>query len=198
VIKARASAMQEAAQQSDGIMFAVLGAPQADVEQACSEAGGYVVPVNYNCPGQIVIAGKADAAQRAANTLEQNGIKVVRLSVNAAFHSKLMADAAETFFGSIQSFPFSKLSLPLYSNITGDVALVEDVPHYLKQQMTSPVRFIDEMASLSRDGFDTFIEFGPGKTLCGFIKRGIKGAKMMNVENPATLSKCLAAINLDN
>jgi [acyl-carrier-protein] S-malonyltransferase len=198
VINARASAMQEAAQQSDGIMFAILGTAQEDVEQACGEAGGYVVPVNYNCPGQIVIAGQADAAQRAAKALEQNGSKVVRLSVNAAFHSRLMSDAAETFYNTIYAFDFAKLSLPVYSNITGDVALIEDLPHYLKLQMTSPVKFSDEMVSMSRDEFDTFIEFGPGKTLCGFIKRGIKGAQTMNVDNLASLSKCLAALGLDN
>lgn len=198
VIKERAKAMQDAAQRSSSAMYAVLGSRQEDILRACEDAGGYVVPVNYNCPGQTVIAGEESAAQTAANTLAENGVKVVRLSVNAAFHSKLMAEASDVFYDRIHSLPFLQVNTPIYSNVTGDLVTIEDIPGYLQRQMISPVKFADEMVSMARDGFDTFIEFGPGKTLCGFIRRGIKEAKSFNVENPATLSKCLSTPGLDS
>jgi [acyl-carrier-protein] S-malonyltransferase len=191
VIKERANAMQAAAMSADGAMFAIIGSTEDDINHACENAGGYVVPVNFNCPGQIVIAGEACAAENASKILERGKVKVVRLAVNAAFHSKLMYDASISFYDSIKSFVFSSPVIPFYSNITGDVSTVENLPLYLKLQMASPVRFIDEMASMSRDGFDTFIELGPGRTLCGFIRKGIKDARVFNVEDRASLSKCL-------
>jgi [acyl-carrier-protein] S-malonyltransferase len=197
VIAQRAAAMQSAAENSNGVMFAVLGLQNNDVERLCEAAyastGGYVVPVNYNCPGQVVIAGEEEAAQSAAQSLGSAGAKVVKLAVNAAFHSKLMSAAAGQFYDKISGIAFNRPNKTVYSNVTGDKIELSDVAEYLKTQMTSPVRFNDEMLSLSRDGFDSFIEFGPGKTLCGFIKRGIKGATSYRVDDLKSAVQCLEA-----
>lgn len=195
VIKERAQAMQAAAESSSSAMYAVIGAKNEEIEKACADAststGGYVVPVNYNCPGQIVIAGGEASAQAAAQTLSDAGVRVVRLAVNAAFHSKLMVPASETFYEKIKDFTFKTAGTTVYSNVTGDSVTIEDIPGYLKKQMVSPVRFDNEMVSMTRDGIDTFIEFGPGKTLCGFIRRTLKGAAFFNIEDSKTVSKCL-------
>jgi [acyl-carrier-protein] S-malonyltransferase len=202
VIKERAVAMQAAAESTPGVMFAVIGASSADVEKICAEAselkGGYVVPVNYNCPGQIVLAGEEESAQAAANILSESGIRVVQLKVNAAFHSKLMTSAAIRFYDKISNLDFERNKTVFYSNINGDKEDISDVADYLKRQMTSPVRFDKQMESMSRDGFDSFVEFGPGKTLCGFIRRGIKGASSLNVEDLKTVQKCLEALSTRN
>lgn len=194
VIKERAEAMQRAAEATGGAMFAVIGTPEDVIDSACAQAGGYVVPVNYNCPGQIVIAGETRSAVAAANLLEQQGARVVRLAVNAAFHSKLMQDASESFFSAISGYAFSTPTVPVYSNLTGDVTEIDNLPLYLKRQMISPVRFIDEMNAMSRDGFDTFIELGPGRTLCGFLRKGIRQARSQHVEDKDSFDKCLASL----
>ncbi|MDR3552811.1 MAG: ACP S-malonyltransferase [Clostridia bacterium] len=193
VINARARAMQKAAESSDGAMYAVIGPSAQEIEAACSQADGYVIPVNYNCPGQIVIAGECGAAQRAADALKDSGARVVRLAVNAAFHSRLMLDAAGEFYAQISQYKYAVPRIGFYSNVTGGRAQIDDIPLYLKGQMTSPVRFIDETGAMSRDGIDAFIELGPGRALCGFIRKGIQGAATFNVEDPKSLEKCLAA-----
>jgi [acyl-carrier-protein] S-malonyltransferase len=197
VIAERASAMQSAAESTPGAMFAVIGAAPEVVEKACADvsekSGGYAVPVNYNCPGQIVIAGEEETVNAAAQSLSDAGIRVVRLSVNAAFHSKLMAPAAARFYDRISGFSFGGLNTDFYSNVSGDKSDITDLPSYLRVQMTSPVRFSQEMESMSRDGFDTFVEFGPGKTLCGFIRRGLKGASFNNIEDLKSAQKCIQA-----
>lgn len=198
VISERAAAMQQAAEETAGAMFAILGAEPKAVEDACAAAcasnGGYAAPVNYNCPGQIVIAGQEATVSSAAHLLEEAGHRTVRLAVNAAFHSRLMEQASARFYAKICDFKFSPPAADFYSNVTGDKETVSDVAAYLKKQMISPVRFSQEMQSMSRDGITTFVELGPGKTLCGFIRRGIKGAKFYNVEDPKSLDRCLKAL----
>ena len=194
VIRERARAMQHAAEQTGGAMAAVIGARPEAIDAACEAAGGYVVPVNYNCPGQTVIAGESAALEQAVKTLAESGVRTVRLAVNAAFHSRLMEPAAQDFYEAIRGFAFDTPSYPLYSNLTGDVCGIGDIPAYLRRQMVSPVRFADEMAAMSRDGFDTFVELGPGRTLCGFIRKGLRGARFFNVEDAASLQKCREAL----
>ncbi|HEX3027688.1 MAG TPA: ACP S-malonyltransferase, partial [Clostridia bacterium] len=195
VIRSRAQAMQKAANESKSAMFAIIGAQADAIEDACKNASGYVVPVNYNSPGQIVIAGEEEAAQAAAKILSGTGVRVVRLAVNAAFHSRLMENASKCFHDEIKDFSFSKPAVDFYSNITGDRTLIDDIPEYLKKQMTSPVLFSNEMSSMFRDGIDTFIELGPGKTLCGFIRKGLKGVRALNIEDVKSLEKCLNVLD---
>lgn len=199
VIKERANAMQEAAESTKGAMFAILGSDSETVEGACESAckrtGGYCAPVNYNCPGQIVIAGEEETVKSAAQELSDGGRRVVRLAVNAAFHSKLMQNASVRFFDKIKGYEFTKPAKTFYSNVTGDKVEIENAHEYLKKQMISPVRFSQEMESMKRDGISKFIEFGPGKTLCGFVRRGIKGMPFCNVENPDGVNKCIELLS---
>ena len=194
VIACRAKAMQKAAEESGGAMYAVIGPSAGQIEDACARAGGYVVPVNYNCPGQIVIAGENGAALRASKLLQEGGARVVKLAVNAAFHSETMRGAAEESYEGLSSLPLLPPKGVFYSNLTGGRAEIDDTALYLKTQMASPVLFKDEMDAMARDGFETFIELGPGRTLCGLVRRGIKSARAYNVEDKKSLLKCLEAV----
>ena len=195
IIGERAAAMQDAAERQKGAMFAILGRDEPEILAACEAADGYVVPVNYNCPGQIVIAGEEDAAVRASDALKDAGAKVVRLAVNAAFHSKMMEGASSRFKAAVAAIPFEQPRIPFYSNVTGAaMPAIPDVSAYLAQQMISPVRFTDELLAMNQAGIDTFVELGPGKTLCGLARKTIKGARTFPADNMQALEKAAAGI----
>lgn len=200
VIKARADAMQRASDAANGAMVAVLGLPSAAVAEQCEKTEGYAVPVNFNCPGQTVIAGDEKAVLAAAASLKALGAKTVRLAVSSAFHSALMESASHEFYEKIAGIRFAKPKVPVYSNVTGGL-LDEagkasdgiDLAGYLRRQMVSPVRFEQEMEAMKAAGYTRFIELGPGKTLCGFIRRGIRGAETYNIQDMESADACFEA-----
>jgi len=172
LINERARLMQAAAEKTPGAMYAVLGLTDGQIEDCLSEIEG-VYPVNYNCPGQVVIAGTEAAAEKAAAELLQLGARrALRLSVNGAFHTPLMAEAARGIREFAKSIAFSPLAVPLYSNASAaPVAAGTDIPAYLETHMISPVRFTDEVRRMRADGYDEFAELGPGKVLTGLVKK---------------------------
>lgn len=192
VIKARAAAMQKAAEQNSGAMYAIIGKSAEEIEQVCSEIDGYVVPVNYNSAAQTVIAGETDAAERAAAKFSEMGAKAVKLGVSSAFHSKLMQPAAEEFAPAISGITFNKPNVEFYSNLTGGLQTdFENMPEKLARHIVSPVRFTSELAALQAAGYENFIELGPNKVLTGLVKKTLKGVNAANVENVKTLEKAL-------
>lgn len=195
VISARAAAMQRAADENPGSMFAILGSDEATVAQVCEETEGYVLPVNYNSLNQTVIAGEIEAAQQAADALLAKGAKkAVKLAVSSAFHSKMMACAAEELKERMAGIPISAPQKPFYSNITGK--LLEpgtDLSAYLARHLVSPVRFHEEVSAMLGDGMIRFVELGPNKVLATLIKRSFEQAEAYNVENLKTLEKARAA-----
>lgn len=196
VIKARAAAMQKAAEQNSGAMYAIIGKSAEEIEQVCSEIDGYVVPVNYNSAAQTVIAGETDAAERAATKFSEMGAKAVKLGVSSAFHSKLMQPAAEEFAPAISGITFNKPSVEFYSNLTGGLQTdFENMPEKLARHIVSPVRFTSELAALQAAGYENFIELGPNKVLTGLVKKTLKGVNAANVENVKTLEKALEIFN---
>ena len=151
---------------------------------------GYLLPVNFNSLSQTVIAGEVEAAQAAANRLAGMGAKAVKLAVSSAFHSRMMAPAAEEFRAAIADVKTNPLSKPFYSNLNAkpldpDTDLVE----YLATHLISPVRFHEEVSAMLSDGIERFVELGPNKVLTMLVKRGFKQASAMNVENLKTLEK---------
>lgn len=183
LIKERANAMQKAAQSSSGAMYAIIGLDTQILEKLCNEAQGFCVPVNYNCPSQTVIAGEEKVAELVAKkALEAGAMKAIKLSVNAAFHTKLMSNAAKEFKESISSLTFKSPSAPLYSNLTGtSLSSIPNVPQYLSEQMTNPVLWQKSVENMISDGIDTFVELGPGKTLTGLIRRIDKSVSTFNL-----------------
>lgn len=197
VIKARAAAMQKAAELNSGAMYAIIGKSAEEIEQVCSEIDGYVVPVNYNSAAQTVIAGETAAAEKAAEKFTEMGAKAVKLGVSSAFHSKLMQPAAEEFAPAISGSTFNKPNVEFYSNLTGGLQTdFENMPEKLARHIVSPVRFTSELAALQAAEYENFIELGSGKVLTGLVKKTLKGVNAANVENVKTLEKALSGLEV--
>ncbi len=181
VIKARAVAMDKAACETDGAMYAIMKMTPDKIEKICAETDGYVVPVNYNSPVQTVIAGEKAACERAAAVFTENKARAVPLKVSAAFHSKLMEGASKEFYEAIKDVKFNTPSVAFYSNITGEeLKDFSDMPSLLAKHMISPVRFTSELEAMSKSGINKFIELGPNKVLTGLVKKTLKDAEALS------------------
>lgn len=169
----------------DGAMAAVLGLPDSEVESACREAGGLVVPANYNAPGQVVISGEVAAVERALEILQARGARrVVRLRVSGAYHSPLMAPAAGRLAEALAVAPLQPLRIPVVFNV--DAAIHQDVQsvrRLLVEQLTAPVRWVQSVQALWDHGVRSFVEVGPQRTLSGLIRRIVPEAELHNVED---------------
>ncbi len=197
VIKARASAMQKAAENQHGVMCAVMGRDAAEIEEVCASVNGYVVPVNYNSAAQTVIAGEPEAVEAAMAKFTELGAKVIKLNVAAAFHSKLMQPAADEFEAALKAMDitFNKPQVQFFSNLYGaEMPDFDNMPEKLAKHIVSPVKFTSELALMSEQGFESFVELGPNKVLTGLVKKTLKGVNAMNVENAKTLEKALEAL----
>lgn len=197
VIKARAAAMQKAAEQNSGAMYAIIGKSAEEIEKVCSETDGYVVPVNYNSSAQTVIAGETDAVERTAAKFSEMGAKAVKLGVSSAFHSKLMQPAADEFLAALKEMnvTFNRPDAEFYSNLTGGLQTdFDNMPDKLARHIVSPVRFTSELAALQAAGYKNFIELGPNKVLTGLVKKTLKDVNAANVENVKTLEKALSGL----
>lgn len=196
LIKIRAEAMQKAAENSSGSMCAVIGPAPEEIEAACEKTGGYVVPVNYNSPVQTVIAGEDAAVEAACELIKQTSaakrVKCVKLNVASAFHSKIMQPAADEFYAKSEGFIFEKPVYSFFSNVLGtELTDFSDMRTLLAKHIVSPVKFTSELAAMREQGFDRFIEAGPGKVLTGLVKKTYKDVAALNCEDMASLEKAL-------
>lgn len=190
VIKARAAAMDKAAQNSEGAMCAILKLSAEDVEKLCEETEGYVVPANYNSTIQTVIAGEKAAVAAAAEAAAAKRARAVPLAVANAFHTKIMQPAADEFYETVKNVKFNAPSVKFYSNVLGaELTDFSDMPALLAKHIVSPVRFTSELEAMQADGFDNFVEFGPKNVLTGLVKKTLKDVTAKNCENCETLDK---------
>ena len=195
LIKARAAAMQKAAEANSGAMYAIIGLDAAEVEKVCEETEGYVVPVNYNSTVQTVIAGETDACERAAEVFTGMKKRAIKLGVASAFHSKLMQSAADEFIEAAKGVTFSEPAVEFYSNVLGEkLTDFSDMPTLLAKHIVSPVKFTSELAEMEKAGYENFIELGPNKVLTGLVKKTLKGKNALNIENTETLEKAVEAL----
>lgn len=173
LVAARANAMQEACDANPSSMAAILGLADKKVEEICASIDGIVVPANYNCPGQLVISGETAAVELACEKMKEAGAKrALMLAVNGAFHSPLMQPAQEKLAAAIEKTKFRTPMIPVYQNIvTKAVTDQEEIKQNLIKQLTGPVKWTQSVQNMIKDGADTFIEVGPGKTLQGLIKK---------------------------
>ncbi len=172
LVSLRAQAMQECCERQPGAMAAIIGLPDAVIEEVCAGIPG-VVPANYNSPGQVVISGEEAAVDKACEILKADGAKrALRLPVSGAFHSPLMEPAREKLARAIEATPFQAPRCPVYQNVTA--APTED-PAVIKEnclkQLTSPVRWTQTVLNMAADGATEFVELGPGNVLQGLVKR---------------------------
>ena len=172
LVQKRALAMQEACNNTQGTMAAVLGLEDKVVENICAEIGDVVVAANYNCPGQLVISGSIDKIESAAELAKEKGAKrAIVLNVNGAFHSPLMIEAQDKLKKAIESTSFNEAKYAIYQNVDATATTDLDIiKANLIKQLTSPVRWTQTMQSMIADGHKTYIEFG-AKVLSGFFRR---------------------------
>lgn len=195
LIKARAEAMQKAAEQNEGAMCAVIGLSSSEVEEVCESVEGYVTAVNYNSPVQTVIAGEVDAVDRAIEIFTEKKARCMKLNVSSAFHSRLMQPAADEFIKTAREIEFKAPNVDFYSNVLGArLDDFSDMPELLAKHIVSPVKFVSELEAMKSAGFDTFIELGPNKVLTGLVRKTLSDVAFANVENEKTLSKALEVL----
>ena len=194
----RGEFMQEAVPVGEGAMAAVMGLTPDEIVAVCqkveAERGEAVQAVNFNCPGQVVIAGAAKAVETAIEALKAAGAKrAVPLPVSAPFHSTLMKPAAERLKEVLDKIEFRDAKFPVVANVTAEpVVKAEEIRALLVKQAASPVKWEMSMHRMIKEGVNTFVEVGPGKVLTGFTKKIDRGMNALNVEDMASLEKTLA------
>lgn len=174
LVAARAFAMQKACEMNPSTMAAVLGLPDEKVVEICGQiTDKVVVPANFNCPGQIVISGSNEGVAEACEKLKAAGAKrALPLKVGGAFHSPLMEPAREELAKAIEATTFRDPACPIYQNVTAcAVSKADEIKSNLVKQLTAPVRWVESVQSMVKDGASHFIEFGPGAVLQGLIKK---------------------------
>jgi len=192
IVRLRGRFMQEAVPVGEGAMAAILGMERGQVEKLCEEAaqGDVLTPANFNCPGQIVIAGHAKAIERAMERVKQNGKKAVALPVSAPFHSPLMKPAGERLGKVLEGITIQDLKIPVVTNVEADInQSKERVKELLVTQVSSPVRWEESMQKISGNGIEQILEIGPGKVLSGLMKRINPKVETKNIEDIQTLKK---------
>ncbi|HEY8418955.1 MAG TPA: ACP S-malonyltransferase [Clostridia bacterium] len=185
----RAEAMHRCAQINKGAMAAVIGQEPSKVEAMCAQIGVY--PVNYNCPGQITIAG--DASKIDEFIAKAQGARVIKIAVSGAFHSPHMDNAAQEVKEYLEKLDLKEPAIDIYSNATGQ-KYSKPYKDLLCRQINSPVKWQDIIQNMINDGINTFIEVGAGKTLSGFIKKINNTVKVFNVQDQNTLKEVINAI----
>lgn len=196
-VRARGTFMQEAVPAGVGAMSAVLGLAPEKVKELCEQAGqGEIVScANFNEPAQTVIAGHAKAVERAGELIKAAGAKrVLPLPVSAPFHCALMSPVVPRLDEVLSRVAFKVPSAPVVTNVEATPnADPSKVKELLLRQVTGSVRWIECVQALEKAGVTKVVELGPGKVLCGLVKRISKGIECVNVEDPASLEKALAA-----
>ena len=187
LVRKRGILMQNTVPAGEGGMCAVMGMEASKIEEVleemAGEAAGDVTIANYNCPGQIVITGKTSAVEAAAERLKAAGAKrAMMLNVSGPFHSPLLVPAGEELAKELETVTLHPLDIPYVTNVTAEK--VEDIGvtrELLTKQVSSPVRWMQSMEAMIREGVDIFVEIGPGKTLAGFMKKISRDVKVYNI-----------------
>ncbi len=189
VVKSRGQLMQEAAEANPSTMLALVGADEAAAAKICEQAKsqGVIVAANFNAPGQIVLSGGIDACAKAAEIASAMGLRSVPLNVAGAFHSPLMQKAADAMSVVLEPIEFQPPTAPVISNVSatahGESSL--EIKLQLVNQIVAPVRWQQSMEALLNDGFEEFLEIGPGRTLSGLMRKINRKAKVTNVSTVA-------------
>ena len=194
LVTKRGEAMQAAAEQADSAMAAVLKLPNEKVEELCRMHQS-VFPVNYNCPGQLVIGGEKAAVDKAAELAKAAGARrCLPLKVSGPFHTRLMAPAGDALAERFKTERFREMQIPVLFNCLGrEKADADTIPALLVRQVQSSVYMEDTLRRLGELGVDHILEVGPGSALSGFVKKTLPGVPCASVETPEQLDAALAA-----
>lgn len=195
-VRQRGIFMQEAVPTGIGAMAAILALDAEVIEHVLSTMKDVWI-ANYNCPGQIVISGKKEAVEEACMKLKEAGAKrTVLLNVSGPFHSKMLEGAGEKLGTVLDAIEIRKPVIPYVANVTAEYVTEADViKPLLMKQVSSSVRWQQSVETMIRDGVDTFVEIGPGKTLSGFIKKISREVKILNVGTLEDIEKTVEALS---
>lgn len=193
LVRKRGILMQNTVPAGEGAMCAVMAMDAAKIEEVTGPIDGVTI-ANYNCPGQIVITGEKAGVEKAAEALKEAGAKrTVMLNVSGPFHSPMLKPAGEELMKELQEVSLSELKIPYVTNVTTEIISdISRTKELLKEQVSSPVRWMQSMEVMIADGVDTFIEIGPGRTLAGFMKKINKEMKVYNIAALSDIEKVAA------
>lgn len=198
LVKKRGKFMQEAVPVGVGTMAAILGLSNEDVKECCKAASGegVVEPANFNCPGQVVVAGEIKAVEKVVELCKEKGAKrSMVLPVSAPFHCSMLRPAGEKLASELEKIELKDMGIPVVTNVTAEyINDKSGVKDLLIRQVSNSVLWEECVNSMLKDGVDTFVEIGPGKALSGFIKKISKDVRVFNVEDMDSLNKTLDGI----
>jgi [acyl-carrier-protein] S-malonyltransferase len=196
LVRFRAEAMQEAVPEGEGAMAAILGLDDQGVRAACAEAQGAVQAVNFNAPGQVVIAGQKAAVERAALLCKSRGAKrAMTLPVSAPFHSSLMKPAGERLQSYLKEVRVTMPQIPVIHNVDVKIAASpQAIKDALVRQAASPVRWVETIQTMAQLGVTHVVECGPGKVLSGLTRRIAGDLQSFAVTDRASLEQAIAAV----
>lgn len=193
LVRRRGELMDQADPEGKGTMSAVIGMADAEVEAVLAEIDGIVTIANYNSPGQVVISGEVEAVEAAGELLSEKGAKrVIPLTVSGAFHSPLMEPAKEELKNTIESVEFKDAQIPLIANATANyVEKSSEIKDALIKQLDNSVRWVETIERFQADGYQDYVEVGPGRVLKGLMRRIDRSLNAYNVEDEKSLKKTL-------
>ncbi len=201
IVRTRGRLMAECAEGTDTEMTACIGAAREDVERFVKEANaaGHVETANYNCPGQIVIAGTREGVEAVEKMMEEEGAgRCIRLTVSGPFHTSYMEPASEGLAELFGGEQFGEMQIPVLFNCTGtELAEGESIKDLLVEQVKSSVMFEDQIRNMIAAGVDTFVEIGPGKALTGFVKKTDRSVKTINIDKEKDIAKAAAKLGAE-
>lgn len=195
-VRQRGILMQEAVPLGLGAMCAVIGLDGQVIADVCDDIEGVSV-ANYNCPGQIVISGKKEAVEEAAEKLKEAGARrCVMLNVSGPFHSAMLTEAGEKLYEVLKDVELKNFTIPYVTNVTAEyVTDTKNIKELLKRQVSSSVKWQQSIEKMIENGVDTFVEIGPNKTLASFVKKINKEVRIFNIEKWEDVDTVVSALN---
>lgn len=194
VVKKRGELMQELVPKGDWAMAAIMGLEDEKVKEVCQTiTDGFVVPANYNCPGQVAISGEREAVMLAMEKMKEAGArKCVELKTAGPFHTEKLQDASIALGKILENVEIQNPKISVVKNIDAKPYMESDnKKEILAKHVIHPVRFSDTIKYMIENGVDTFVEIGPGKVLTGFVKKVNKDVKLININNVETLQNAI-------
>ena len=199
LVKKRGKFMQEAVPVGVGTMAAILGLDNNVVIECCEAASsdGIVEPANFNCPGQVVVAGEIKAIERVVELAKEKGARrSMILPVSAPFHCSMLKPAGDKLSAELEKIPLNDMVIPVVTNVTAEYITNRDkVKELLVRQVSSSVKWEECVKAMISDGVDTFVEIGPGQVLSGFVKKINRQVITLNVEDIDSLKNTLEKLN---
>lgn len=196
LVQKRGEYMQNLVPQGEWLMAAILGLDEEQVENVCNKVkNGFVVPVNYNCTGQIVVSGDKQGVEQAEKIAKESGAKKVRvLKTSGPFHTEKLVEASKALRKELDNIKLYEFETEVVKNLDGKIYTnQDDIKNILEKHIISPVKFANGLQEMLRKGIDTFIEIGPGKTLSGFVKRmeSDHQVNILNINNIESLENTI-------